>query len=410
MKKIFSMIILSLWAFSGNESVSQTTRPHTVKTGTILWNLDEVLKTPRSWPAKGYEAPGVKGIFYEGLPFQGKPTWVFAWLGFPKDLRPGEKHPAIVLVHGGLGTAYDHWVRFWNSRGYVAIAMDVCGFTPDRRMMREGAAGQEITFSQLDLPIESQWPYHAVAAIGRANSLLRSLEQVDPEKIGITGVSWGGYLTCLALAVDQRFCFGVPIYGCGFLGEDSMWGRTFTCDLTPDKSALWHRQWDPSVYLPYIKTPMLWITGVNDPAYPLGSWQKSIDTVKAPKILCLNPVMVHTQGDVSEKPQVLQIFADSLTQGIKPLPRISPVSQTGRRASVSWSKENAIQTAQVFYTRETSAWKQRKWDSINVPVDSKNKCAAVQIPQGTTAYFFRLEIKPDVFITSNVQIMDTVKH
>ena len=405
MKKVSALIVLILYGLSGSVGLAQTTRPHTMKIGQINWNLDEVLKKPRSWSAQGFSAPGVRGIFYEGLPFQGKPTWVFAWLGFPKDQTLGEKHPAIVLVHGGGGTAYDRWVRLWTSRGYVAIAMDVCGFTPDKRMAREGAAGQEITFSQLDLPIESQWPYHAVAAIGRANSLLRSLPQVDPEKIGITGVSWGGYLTCLALAVDHRFCFGVPIYGCGFLGEDSMWGRTFTHDLTPARSALWHEQWDPSIYLPLVKAPTLWITGVNDPAYPLGSWQKSIDAVRAPKILSLNPVMVHTQGDISEKPEAIQIFADSLTRGRKPLLQISPVSHTDQRASVSWGKKDIVHTAELVYTKGLSGWKERKWETIAIVINPKSKSAGVQIPQGTTAYFFRLKVKPDVFVTSNVEIL-----
>ena len=59
---------------------------------------------------------------------------------------------------------------------------------------------------------EDQWVYHAVAAVIRANSFIRSLPDVDPERIGITGVSWGGFLTCIAASIDDRFKFAAPVY------------------------------------------------------------------------------------------------------------------------------------------------------------------------------------------------------
>ena len=44
-----------------------------------------------------------------------------------------------------------------------------------------------------------------------AHSLLRSWPRVDPERIGLTGISWGGYLTCIATGVDNRFKFAIPV-------------------------------------------------------------------------------------------------------------------------------------------------------------------------------------------------------
>ena len=46
----------------------------------------------------------VKAVFFEGPPWKGKPTRVFAYYGVPKS-KNGEKAPAIVLVHGGGGSA-----------------------------------------------------------------------------------------------------------------------------------------------------------------------------------------------------------------------------------------------------------------------------------------------------------------
>src|SRR5262245_36942601 len=88
----------------------------------IPWDLDALRKTPAVFPAPGFEAPGVKGLFYAGLPWKGKATRVFAWYGAP-ERKKDERVPGMVLVHGGGGTAFDGWVRLWTSRGYAAIAM-----------------------------------------------------------------------------------------------------------------------------------------------------------------------------------------------------------------------------------------------------------------------------------------------
>ena len=76
--------------------------------------------------ASGSKAGSVKALFFDGLPWKGKPTRVFAYYGIPSN-EGGGKVPAIVLVHGGGGTAFARWVKLWNDRGYAAIAMDTCG-------------------------------------------------------------------------------------------------------------------------------------------------------------------------------------------------------------------------------------------------------------------------------------------
>ncbi len=173
-------------------------------TGPVRWNLESLAQAPHFVDAP-IEEPGVRGIFYDALPWKGKPTRVFAWLGMPKQVAVGTKVPAMVLVHGGGGTAHAAAMgpAYGTSRGYAAIAMDTCGAglaanEPNQKRLDDGGPpGWDASFTQVDLPIEDQWPYHAVADVVLAHSLLRSLPQVDAEKIGLTGISWGGYLTCL---------------------------------------------------------------------------------------------------------------------------------------------------------------------------------------------------------------------
>src|SRR5262245_22509001 len=71
---------------------------------------------PHTEPASDFNAPGVRGLFFDSVSWHGKPTRVFAWVGIPADLKPGQKVPAVVLVHGGGGTAFAQWVRSWTER------------------------------------------------------------------------------------------------------------------------------------------------------------------------------------------------------------------------------------------------------------------------------------------------------
>ena len=186
-------------------------------------------RTPKVYEAHTQE-PGVRALYFESVPWRGKPTRVFAYYGAPA----GKKLPGMVLIHGGGGTAFAEWVRLWNKRGYAAIAIDTSGNVPEKAAddqpwspskKRHEFGGPEGWggFTQIDEPIQDQWSYHAVAAALLAHSLIRSFPEIDAKRIGVTGISWGGYLTDIVSGVDPRFRFAVPVYGCGFLGEDSAW-------------------------------------------------------------------------------------------------------------------------------------------------------------------------------------------
>ncbi len=199
------------------KALTQEQEPPTDPEGP-MWDLELLSQPPQVWPAEAHHEEGVDAIFYEGRPFRGRPTRVFAYIGVP-EVEPGEQVPAMVLIHGGGGTAEAEWVRIWNARGYAAILMDTCGCVPggepgNRPRHEFGGSPGTGGWGQTDWPREDQWTYHAVADALLANSLLRSLPEVDPERIGVTGISWGGYLTSIVAGVDPRLKLAIPVYGC----------------------------------------------------------------------------------------------------------------------------------------------------------------------------------------------------
>ena len=87
----------------------------------MVADLGRLTGAPRWEEAPGEPKDGLRPIFFDSVPWQGRPTKVFAWLGIPES-REGPV-PGIVLVHGGGGTAYREWVQRWNERGYAAISI-----------------------------------------------------------------------------------------------------------------------------------------------------------------------------------------------------------------------------------------------------------------------------------------------
>ena len=155
-----------------------------------LWDQYELFRVPRMTPATDHPFnfefdENVRPVYLEGLPFQGKPTFFFAWVGLPKGLRPGQKVPGVVLVHGGGGTAFAPWVEWWIRRGYAAIAMDTVGRRPVARqgfrtasVPLDGAPPAWYHYENDIARPRDSWTAHAVGTIVRAHSYLRSLPEV----------------------------------------------------------------------------------------------------------------------------------------------------------------------------------------------------------------------------------------
>jgi len=124
-----------------------------------------------------------------------------------------------------------------------------------------------MSFVQLRILIggdtSDDWPFHAAASVMRAHSLLRSLPEVDAEHTAVTGISWGGYTTCLVASLDDRFKAAVPVYGCGFLHEGESVQKP-SIDKLGDRKALWVKEYDPGSLLPRCRVPIFFVNGTND--------------------------------------------------------------------------------------------------------------------------------------------------
>ena len=322
------------------------------------WDLDALGRTPEAEWVK--EDGARRSLYYAGEPLGGKPTRIFAYYALPAE-RQG-RAPAMVLVHGGGGKAFPEWATLWAKRGYAALAMDLAGKGPDGKRLPDGMPdqGHHDKFMTLAKGIRETWPYHAVAAVIRGHSLLRAQPEVDPQRIGLTGISWGGYLTCIVAGLDGRFQIAVPVYGCGFLADNSAWLPLFNGKLSPSHRKLWVETFDPSVYLGGAAMPMLWVNGTNDHFYPLDSYQRSYRLPSGPRTLCVTVRMPHGHPS-GWRPVEIGLFADQVLRGGKPLAKLGPMQVKGRDVTATVEAAVPIAKASLHYTTDAGIWEKRQW-------------------------------------------------
>lgn len=357
------------------------------------WDLDALKKNVPAMKWVRQDQP-IHSLTYAGEKYQGHATEVFAFYASPitiGEAKTGTKFPGVVLIHGGGGTAFADWVHLWAKRGYAAIAMDLNGSRPPdpefdpktgmaignghrgtRTRLPNGGPphGHPEKFDCILTPDTSDdWPFHAAASVMRAHSLLRSFPEVDAEHTAVTGISWGGYTTCLVASLDDRFKAAVPVYGCGFLHEGESVQKPSIDKLDPEHRALWVKEYDPGSLLPRCRVPILFVNGTNDVHYVLDSYMKSYNAVPGEKHLRIQIKMPHGHPP-GWAPQEIGLFIDSKCRDGKPLPILDRPKIEGDQVKV-WctsSPPTKLKKAELHYTKDVGPRSKREWTTVPATV------------------------------------------
>ena len=377
------------------------------------WNLEQLSKAPAfEWLTK--DGP-IRSLVYTGGVFKGKPSKIFAYYASPETFgetrAPGKKYPGVVLIHGGGGTAFRAWVDVWAKRGYAAISMDLGGVRPDdadekiRNPLPDGGPdqGHPAKFETIHTEdVSDDWPLHAVANGILAHSLLLSLPEVDATRTAVTGISWGGYTTCLVASVDTRLKAAVPVYGCGFLDHNSCWLGEFT-KLGPDLTKKWVQNYDPSSQLARCKVPIFFVNGTNDFAYPLDSYMKSYDLVtQVPKNIRIEVKMPHGHG-VGWAPKEIGLWVDQQL-GIgdgKALPTCSTPVLADGKVTAKITHALPVKSAAFVYALPGEAVNKREWTTVPATVEN-NVVTAPAAEAGSDMWFFTITDERDATVSSPV--------
>ena len=363
------------------------------------------------------EFSGIRALSYDCAEYEGKTTRVFAYLGFPKHSH-GERVPGIVLVHGGTGHAYLPWVKMWNERGYAAIAMDNTGFYPSHRdcgkaemrdpdgFLRDPAllategyinGPDNDGVSRYEKPVKAQWMTHALCQTAAANSLLRSFDVVDEDRVGITGISWGGIITSLAIGYDDRYAFAIPVYGSGYLGVCYGYLKNSFGNPNISDCFLAEKRFEK------VKMPVLWLCWNRDVHFSINSNTLSyFDTEKNNEKTALSIVdeMGHSHC-AGWTPEISQLYADSVVFGRGgTVTFLSQPTETVASAKLSVPSGVKLCGARLFSIGERMRYEKRdqqipepayEWQKTEARIDGNTVSAA--IPDGCAGYYIEVSFE-----------------
>jgi len=370
---------------------------------TTPWDLIALSQPPvYEWSSQD---SSVWSLYYEGESYKNQPTRVFAYYASPATLEAknaGEKvFPAVVLVHGGGGTAFKEWAELWAKRGYAAIAMDLAGCGPDRKRLADGGPDQsdEEKFGAIDQSPQEQWTYHAVANVILAHSLIRSFKEVDANRTAVTGISWGGYLTCIVAGLDNRFKAAVPVYGCGFLHRNSVWLGQFE-KMTSQQKDKWIHLWDPSMYIGSATMPVFFVNGTNDFAYPLDSYSKTYGLVKSERNFRITVNMPHGHQQGWE-PKEIGLFVDQYLKDGIPLAKIMKPQIDNGKVRAKIKSKTALISANLLYTKGTMPINKLDWESVPAHIEG-NFIVSPAPPDEATIWFLTVTDNREAIVSSEL--------
>ncbi|MFM7604039.1 MAG: alpha/beta hydrolase family protein [Prosthecobacter sp.] len=392
------------------------------------WDLDALKSTVPAMKWVRQDQP-VHSLTYAGENYQGHDTEVFAFYASPltlgMEMKPGTKFPGVVCIHGGGGTAFADWVHLWAKRGYAVIAMDLNGSRPPdpefdpktgmaignghrgvRTRLRNGGPphGHAEKFDCILTPDTSDdWPFHAAASVMRAHSLLRSFPEVDAEHTAVTGISWGGYTTCLVASLDDRFKAAVPVYGCGFLHEGESVQKPSIDKLDAAHRAMWVKEYDPGSLLVRCRVPIFFVNGTNDVHYVLDSYMKSYAVVPGEKHIRIEVNMPHGHPP-GWAPQEIGLFIDSKCRGGVALTVPGKPQIQGDQVVVSCTSSLPLKEAKLNYTTDTGLRSKRKWTSVPATITG-NTITATKPPAGANTWYVSVSDERGAMVSTEVVLV-----
>jgi dipeptidyl aminopeptidase/acylaminoacyl peptidase len=229
---------------------------------------------------------GVSYMLHNNAPSGERPE-IEAILMYPPGYQPGRKYPMVTFVHGGPHGRYtegfNHEFQMVSAQGVLVL------FTNPRGSTNYGNEFQFMTMNA--------W------GIDDAKDILQAVDQVvargiaDPARLGVSGGSYGGFMTNWLTSQDQRWKAAVTdrsianwmsFYGASdasSLVEGEFAGMPWPFQSADSGSYVLATMLSPIVYADHVKTPTLIIHSLNDYRVPFEEgeqWYRALTKNKVP--------------------------------------------------------------------------------------------------------------------------------
>ena len=247
--------------------------------GKVLWNPNEEF-------AAGCPFVPAEEVWYparDGRRIQG-------WTLKPPSFNPARKYPLIVSMHGGphgmYGTTFMHDLQMYAARGYVVL------YTNPR-----GSTGYGEEFGNL---IQHKWPGDDLQDVLSGVDHLIGLGYVDRARLGVTGGSGGGLMTCGMITRTERFKAAVALYPVTNwfthvgVGDNGYYIASVYRQGMPWLNVQDYIDRSPLFAVSKVRTPTMIITGEDDWRTPIAQSQ---EFYRALKVQGVDTVLIRVPGE-----------------------------------------------------------------------------------------------------------------
>jgi dienelactone hydrolase len=323
----------------------------------------------------------------EAAPDGNKDVEIFGYFAYPVG---GKNLPAFIWNQAGLGQASTYFTDLGAKRGYAVLCIDMP--MPHYR----STGGYPITMpTELPADLHRVPFYHGAVALLKAVSYLQARPEVDKDRIGMAGSSWGGLYTTLMVGLDPRLKAGAAMFGTGNLQLGNAWWDTTGQSAKYDAAfrERWRTTLDPAWRLQFSKTPIAWFTGTNDHFCWMPDIMETYKMAAGPKHLTLLPNWDHGLTPTLDS-QVFE-WLDVYLKGKPAFDEVTPIEVTreGNDLVARWtfSGPRPVHSAQVFFSHDGvgmaagTDWPNRHW--IMAPATIKDNTCTAKLPDNTLPYY-----------------------
>jgi len=369
----------------------------------LLWDLDHLEQAPEFEYLDSTSK--VREILFKGPDHQGRDTRVFAYYSNPDLIKTGRnqgnKFPGVVLISGGNQSAMSEWVERWAHEGYAAIT---CDYGNNRKMPEGGPTSSlEYIYDSIQNGAKAVRAYRTAGISILAHSLLLSFPEVEKNKTAVTGISWGGFQTCIVSGIDNRFKAAAPVYGCAF-HDEIIFKKYLEKNMDQAGKELWMGKIDPKNYLVFSKCPTLFINGNRDGCFDIVPFHKTTKLIpEKNRHLRITPNMGHAHPPGWRPREIAAFFNSIFKEGI-PLAKITGIDEQDTVISFSYQSAITLKQARFYYSSDTMHINQdRIWESVPARI-FKDRVESPYPEDGFVMGFLHVTDNMDLSISSELLI------
>jgi dipeptidyl aminopeptidase/acylaminoacyl peptidase len=208
---------------------------------------------------------------------------VQGWIIKPVKAVDGKKYPTILQIHGGRWGNYllgfNLLFQILSNNGFAVVTLN-----------HRGSMGYGESFTDWRGDSKSGYPGRAYSDIMECmDYVTNNYNYVDPDKLGVTGCSAGGYLTNWVYTHTDRFKAAIPVasicnwysmYGCSDNGPCSIIAQDLAKGKAPWEAPDIYLDASPISYVNEVKTPVLIVHGENDLRCPIEQAEQLFSALK----------------------------------------------------------------------------------------------------------------------------------